>query len=156
MGKLECKICNREFDTEDSLNQHIKARHSVPESEKKNISAKTKKKYAILGIVIIAVLLFAYAFYARAQKPGSYDDFAKCLTEKGVVVYGNNFCQYTAKQMNFFGKSKEYLNYVKCIDNKDLCDSKNIRKTPTWEINGKFYPEVRTFKELSELSGCKV
>jgi len=71
-------------------------------------------------------------------------------------MYGNDFCQYTTKQLNLFGKSKKDLNYVKCIENKELCDSKGIKITPTWEINGSFYQQVQSFEKLSELSGCKI
>ena len=90
------------------------------------------------------------------KKPGSYDSFAKCLSEKGAVIYGNDFCQYTNKQLNYFGNSKKYLNYVKCIDNKELGDSKAIKVTPTWEINGQMYEQVQTFEKLSAVSGCEL
>ena len=90
------------------------------------------------------------------KKPGEYDRFAKCLTEKGTVIYGNDYCQYTNKQLNFFGKSAKYLNYVKCADNQKLCDDKNVKITPTWEINKEMYEQVQTFERLSSLSGCEI
>ena len=95
-------------------------------------------------------------FYVRSQKPGQYDEFAKCLTEKGAVIYGNDFCQYTAKELNWFGNSEKYLNYVKCVNNKELCDSKGVKITPTWEIEGKTYEGVQGIEKLAELSGCKI
>jgi len=72
------------------------------------------------------------------------------------VIYGNDFCQYTNRQLNFFGKSKKYLNYAKCTNNNELCDSKGVKITPTWEINGKLYEQVQSFETLSSLSGCKI
>ena len=154
MAEAICKICSKKFDTEESLSQHIEAKHMREDS--KSFDKKKIKKYFLMIIVITALVIFSYTFYLRSQKPGQYDDFTKCLTEKGAVVYGNDYCQYTAKQLNYFDKSKKYLNYVKCSEDKELCDSKGVKVTPTWEINGKMYEQVQNFEKLSELSGCKI
>ena len=58
--------------------------------------------------------------------------------------------------MGFFGKSKEYLNYIRCSENKELCDQKGIKITPTWEIEGKMYEQVQNFERLSAISGCEI
>src|SRR3989338_3901688 len=75
-------------------------------------------------------------------------------SEKKLINLKKYFCQYTIKQLNFFGKSKDYLNYVKCIDNPGVCEGKKVSITPTWEINGKMYEQVQTFEQLSAYSGC--
>ena len=149
MDNFRCSICNRNFNSEDSLNQHNEIKHN-PSGEIK----KSNKYFIAIGL-ILAIAIFSYAFYAKEQKPGIHDDFAKCLTEKGIVVYGNDFCPYTAKQMNMFGNSNKYLKYIKCADNEDLCDIEGIKITPTWDINGKKYSGGQTFDKLSELSGCE-
>ncbi len=153
--EFRCEACKRNFETKDSLNQHNLAKHS----EKGEVEQKKKinfKKYFIWGSIILIVVLIALSINAQSKKPGKYDDFAKCLTEKGAVIYGNDYCQYTNKQLGFFRKSQKYLNYVKCIDNKELCDSKGVEVTPTWEINGKTYPQVQTFEALAAYSGCEI
>lgn len=147
--EIECNTCNRKFGSEESLKQHNQAVHSSITKEKKNL-----KKHFLIVALVAAFVLLSYTVYVRAQRPGQYNDFAKCLTEKGAVIYGNDFCSYTAKQLNFFGKSKEYLDYVKCIDNQELCDSKGVRTTPTWEIDGKMHEQVQTFETLAALTGC--
>lgn len=113
------------------------------------------KKYLIIGSIAFILLVSGY-FAAASFGTGQYDDFAKCLTEKNAVVYGNDFCGYTQKQIGWFGKSKKYLNYVRCTDNKALCDSKGVKVTPTWEIEGNMYPEVQTFERLSSITGCEI
>ena len=150
MEEVICKLCNKNFKSGESLEQH---KNSVHINEKPSINLK---RYFLFGAVILAVLIFSYTIYERAQKPGSYDDFAKCLTSTGAVIYGNDFCSYTNQQLNSFGKSKKYLNYVKCLDNKELCDSKNVEITPTWEIDGGIVNGVQSFESLSGLSGCKI
>ena len=155
MANIACKFCSKDFGSEESMNQHIQAKHGGLGETKKS-GGKRAKNYFVVIALIAAIALFSYTFYARSQKTGDYDEFAKCLTGKAIVVYGNDFCQYTAKQLNWFGKSEKLLNYVKCIDNKELCDSKGVKITPTWEINGKIYEGVQSFEKLSELSGCSL
>ena len=150
MSEIRCKICNKEFGNENSLKQHVSAKHSST-SDKEKINWR---RYVVFGLIGMIILFFVMSVSSYVKKPGEYNEFAQCLTDKGVIVYGNDFCQYTAKQLNFFGKSKKYLNYVKCIENKELCDSKGVDTTPTWEINGKMYEQVQSLERLKELSGC--
>lgn len=156
MEEIMCKFCSKNFNSQESLAQHIKAKHDLSEEKRGQTNKNKIRKYGIVLILAAAIVIFAYTFYVGAQSPGRYDELAKCLTEKGVVVYGNDFCQYTAKQLNYFGKSKQYLNYVKCSENETLCNEKGVRVTPTWEIKGQTYPQVQTFERLSQLSGCKI
>ena len=144
-----CSHCQKDFDTEESLQQHVQAKHSQPVK-------KSYRKHIVGIVLLISVFLLGYSAYTFAQKPGNYDDFAKCLAEKGAVIYGNDACQYTNRQLNFFGNSKKYLNYVKCSESRELCDQKGVRSTPTWEIQGQTYPQVQTFERLATLSGCKL
>lgn len=148
----ECKICNRNFDSAEALNQHNQAKHQQSQGGKKI----NFRKYFIILLTIFILIFSIASVYSYMKRSGSYDSFAKCLTEKDVIVYGNDYCQYTIKQLNFFGNSKKYLNYVKCIDNKELCDSKDVKITPTWEINGKMYEQVQTFESLTAITGCKI
>jgi hypothetical protein len=126
-------------------------KHQTKEKRKINY-----RKYFILGMIGLIILFSILSISAYVKKPGKYDDFAKCLAEKGAVIYGNNECSYTIKQLNFFGKSKKYLNYSRCILDEELCDLKNVRVTPTWEINGEMYGQVQSLERLSELSGCEI
>ena len=152
MGEVECKICNKKFASEESLSQHSLAKHPLNKEKKKS----NFRMYFILLIIGLIIIFSSLSVYSYMNKPGQYDEFAKCLTEKSVVVYGNDCCQYTIRQLNFLGKSKKYLNYVKCIDNKELCDQKGVKITPTWEINGEMYEQVQSLDKLAVLSGCSL
>ena len=150
---FECNHCGKRFISEESLTQHSEVKHSreIKESGKINL-----KKYILIFMIGLIFIFSIMIIYSYSQRHGEYDNFAKCLTEKGAVIYGNDFCSYTGKQLNFFGKSEKYLNYVKCINNQDLCDSKGITLTPTWEINNSMYKSVQTFEKLSSLTGCEI
>lgn len=128
-------------DDELAKKQKLRDEQFKIHQEKK---AKTKRRIiGIIATLIIGTTIFGvYAFIA----PGSYDGFAKCLTEKGVVMYGEDWCQYTNAQKNMFGNSFKYVNYeVK----------RNLKLRPTWVIDGKSYETVQSFERLSELTGCK-
>lgn len=150
---FQCDICGRKFISRESLNQHTTAKHNnfVEKKKKPNL-----KKYAIFGLIGMIIAFSIATSISYSQKPGKFDDFASCLSDKGAIVYGNDFCSYTAKQLNYFGKSKRNLDYVKCIDEQELCDSKGIKITPTWEYDGKMYEGVQKFERLSLITGCEI
>jgi len=111
---------------------------------------KAKKIVTIVSVlVIIVAALIGYSVYANSASPGPYDNFAKCLTEKGAVMYGAiEWCEYTQEQAAMFGKSFKYVNYV------DHTKGPNIKITPTWIINGERYERVQGFDKLAALTGC--
>ena len=107
---------------------------------------KSRRKKKILGITIcVLIILGALVTYA-ALLPGKYDDFAMCLTEKGAVMQGENWCQYTQAQKAMFGKSFKYINYHVKTD---------LKLRPTWVIDEKTYEKVQSFQRLSALTGCE-
>jgi len=124
-------------------------------SARKGIS---KKVVIILAVAVIAILTLAYSrltgMFINATV--SYDNFAKCLTEKGVVVYGTKTCSHCQNQKKMFGDSFKYVNYVDCIDNSLQCTEKGIQFVPAWYIDGKLYTGEKTIEELKSLSGCEV
>lgn len=145
-----CDTCDRDFSSEESLNQHNSSKHPVQEKKGKT----SFKKYFIFIIISLILVLSTLTVYSSSKKPGELDDFATCLNEAGVVVYGNDFCSYTTTQLGFFGKSRHNLNYVKCADDEALCNEKNIRTTPTWEHDGEFYVGVQGIEKLASITGC--
>ena len=104
----------------------------------------------MIAVAIVILLIVAYSVYSFT-KPGPYDNFAKCLNEKGAVMYGAmDWCKYTQGQKAMFGKSFKYINY------HDFQDLPGIKKTPTWVINGAWHENVQPFDKLAALTGCKL
>ena len=82
---------------------------------------------------------------------------AKYFSEEGVKMYGAYWCPYCDKQKQIFESSFDLIEYIECDSkgqnpNLNLCNQKNITSFPTWEINGKLYPGMRTLKNLAVLS----
>ncbi|NQV08433.1 hypothetical protein HQ529_01120 [Candidatus Woesearchaeota archaeon] len=135
--------------------QRIQQQKRDNQREKQSEEAKAgkKKKIAIIStIVVVVLLIFVYFIYSSYTKPGILDDFSKCMTEKGVVMYGADWCQYTSSQKAMFGNSFKHLNYKDISEKGDL----NIKITPTWVIDGELYEKVRGFNELASLTGCEL
>ena len=87
-------------------------------------------------------------------------DFARCLARNRVTMYGASWCPKCRAQLDAFGSSAEFLNYVECSRNgtraqTDECKQAGIEAYPTWEfrdrsrIRGK-----QSFRSLAEKSGC--
>ncbi len=86
---------------------------------------------------------------------------AKHLTATGAKKYGAYWCPHCYEQKQLFGKEAfEAIDYIECAPEgknpqPDACQAAGIRSFPTWEIDGKLYPGVKTASELAELSGYK-
>ena len=113
--------------------------------------SKKTKYYAIAAVISVIILaIAAYSVYSFT-KSGPYDSFAKCLSEKGAVMYGAmDWCKYTQAQKAMFGKSFKYVNY------HEHTELPGIKKTPTWVINGAWQENVQSFDKLAALTGCKL
>ncbi|MGB8816098.1 MAG: hypothetical protein WCC74_02620 [Minisyncoccia bacterium] len=86
-----------------------------------------------------------------------YDDFAKCLTGKGILMYGAIWCENCKIQKNLFGSSFQYIKYVECPDNAKLCLEKGIEGYPTWIFaDGKKIEGRDTLEDLAKVSGCEL
>lgn len=75
---------------------------------------------------------------ASDTSENKYDLLAKCLTEKGVKMYGAFWCGHCQNQKKAFGSSFQYINYQECtIDGKQnsfaqVCQDAGIEGYPTW------------------------
>ena len=145
--KLE-KLRQGSQEAQKGYEQRLEQQKRFHEDNAKKSKAKYYAAGTIIGVIILAVI--SYSVYS-ASRPGPYDNFAKCLTEKGAVMYGAmGWCKFTQGQRAMFGKSFKYINY------HEFNELPGIKKTPTWVINGQWYDNVQSFDKLSALTGCKL
>jgi hypothetical protein len=83
--------------------------------------------------------------------------FNDCLAEKGIKIYGANWCGYTKALVENLG-GFELVNsvYVECTEDEELCAEKNIAGYPTILLDGEKISPARNFEGLSEATGCIV
>jgi thiol-disulfide isomerase/thioredoxin len=115
--------------------------------------------WLILGIIIIIGI---WQIIKYNSTPGKYDEFAKCLKERGAVFYGAFWCPHCQNQKTMFGKSAKFLPYVECStpdgrSQLQICKDKNIEGYPTWEFkDGSRKSGELSLSFLAEKTGCKL
>ncbi|WKZ25382.1 MAG: hypothetical protein QY322_03245 [bacterium] len=121
-------------------------------------------KNVIIIIISSAILIIGASvlLVKSGNTPGKYDDFAKCLNEKGAEFYGAFWCSHCRNQKNMFGKSVDFLNYIECSTpdgNSQLsqCTEKGIESYPTWIFaDGSRENGVIPLEKLAEKTECSL
>jgi len=116
------------------------------------------KKIVIIFTLLIAVLLGGGIFLTqKVQTPQitGLDDFAKCLAEKNVTMYGAAWCPHCQNEKKNFGASFQYVPYVECPQETQKCIDLKIEGYPTWIMqDGKRLVGEQGIQKLSQESGC--
>jgi hypothetical protein len=120
-----------------------------------------RAKLVAAAVVAIAVLAVAYyyltgGFGGTPAGPGKYDELARCLTDKGAVLYGLATCPHCIEQKELFGSSFQYVTYVECSQQQALCTAKGVQFVPAWEIDGAIEVGVKPLATLAQEAGCPV
>lgn len=119
-------------------------------------------RIALYGLLIVAVVGVAYYLFHRSQH--KYDAFARCLSDRGVKMYGAWWCPHCTEQKDKFGASFEYAPYVECgvkgnpKGQNPVCKDAGITHFPTWQFppTGERVERVYTLEELSDRTGCSL
>ena len=110
--------------------------------------------YSLVGLLVVAGIVW---LIVTPGKPGIYDDFAKCIKNKGVTFYGAFWCPHCQAQKARFGKSAQYLPYVECSNpdgqsQNQLCTDAGIKTYPTWQFSASTTDRVTGEIELADLA----
>ena len=105
------------------------------------------------------ILLLFLVLLIGCQDPENHDDLAKCLTEKGMVMYGSVTCGHCNTVKSSFGESFQYIDYIECGNNIpgsqiELCNERNIRYLPTFELGNETLTGSQKLMDLAIWSGC--
>ena len=123
----------------------------------KSYSPKLKISFYFLLVVFIFAFLI-FIFWDRGESnTASLDDFARCLSNKSVVMYGADWCAHCQNEKKAFGQSFQYINYVECPKDPQKCLAAGIDSYPTWIFPGdrKLVGE-QGLEKLSAESGCRL
>ncbi|MBS3072976.1 C2H2-type zinc finger protein [Candidatus Pacearchaeota archaeon] len=162
-NKFKCGKCEREFSSKEALDMHMNSKHyEAPSGIKKlsNVNKKKMRNWAVFIVIILVIVGVAYFLAFKPVTPGKYDDFAQCLTDNNVTMYGAWWCNHCQDQKDLFGDSWQYVNYIECSTpdgNAQLpvCTNAGIGGYPTWELsNGSRIDRVLTLKYLSQITNC--
>jgi hypothetical protein len=124
---------------------------------------KSMKSIKLWGVILMAACIVALAafssftsFVIRTENITipTAETLAQCMTEKGAVMYGTEWCGHCTNQKKAFGAAFEHISYVDCEKELDACQEKGILYTPAWEIDGELKYGEMSLRSLSGLTGC--
>lgn len=123
-------------------------------------SGQKWRRVAIFAVLAVAVICIAY--YVNYRSEHQHDAFARCLTQRGVKMYGAWWCPHCVEQKEMFGASFEYAPYTECgIKGKtqgqaQVCKDENVMHYPTWQFppTGERVERVFSLQDLSDRTGC--
>ena len=115
----------------------------------------------VIGVALVAVFGAVY-YLGYLRRAHRYDQFARCLSTKGVKMYGAYWCPHCAEQKEMFDKAFRYAPYVECGVNgstskmQPACSDAGIKHFPTWQFPpvGERVEGVIPLEDLSLRSGC--
>jgi hypothetical protein len=115
-------------------------------------------------IAAVAIAAFGIVYYVGYQKTSTHklDKFAKCLTDRGVKMYGAWWCPHCAEQKELFGDSFRYVPYIECgvagnrSAEQQVCKDAGIHHFPTWQFPpvGERVEQVIPLADLASRTGC--
>lgn len=111
----------------------------------------------IFPVVILGAIIFGSFFFRdrSSNEPAPLDTFAECLSEKGAVMYGADWCPHCQNEKKSFGRSFRFINYVECPDDPKRCLAMGIGGYPTWIFpDGRKLEGEQGTEKLSQESGC--
>jgi uncharacterized membrane protein len=115
--------------------------------------------------VPVALTVFLHLNYVGlVGKPPEPEDpalraLAVHVADYGATMYGAWWCSHCEDQKAMFGGAARRLPYIECATGPQgspqtrACNAAGISTYPTWEIDGRRYPEVLTPSRLAELTG---
>jgi len=115
----------------------------------------------IIAAVIVAALGVTY-YVGYRHRMHRYDNFARCLSQRNVKMYGAWWCPHCIEQKKWFGDSFEYAPYIECGVPGDttqvlqVCRDAGIKHFPTWQFppTGERVEGEMPLEDLSMRTGC--
>lgn len=115
------------------------------------------KSAAVVTVAVIIVAGFLIFINFEAPPDPALDAFAECLTSRGVVMYGADWCPHCQNEKKAFGQSFRFVQYVECPDNPQKCLEAGIKKYPTWVFSdGRRVEGELGLSRLASESGCSL
>lgn len=114
------------------------------------------KRFVVVTVILLAGLSFwLFSKGTPSISNPALDQFAQCLAQKNVTMYGAYWCPHCQAQKKLFGDSFKYIRYVECTEETKACEEKGIKGYPTWifEDGSRIEGEV-TFSQLSQKTSC--
>ena len=133
------------------------------QKEKLGVPTAASQKWRRIGIYALVIAVLAgMAYFLVNRTEHKHDAFARCLTDRGVKMYGAWWCPHCVEQKEKFGASFEYVPYVECgikgqtHGQSQVCKDAAVSHYPTWQFppTGERVERIFSLEELSDRTGC--
>ena len=134
------------------------------ERQQERLGIKTSNRnWRRIAVYVVAIAVAGgLAAYGVNRYRHQHNAFARCLTERGIKMYGAWWCPHCIEQKEKFGASVDQLPYIECGVKGDtrqktqVCKDAGISHYPTWQFPplGERVERVFTPEELSDRTGC--
>lgn len=118
------------------------------------MKTQLNKIFAIAALILLAGC-------GGPAAPGKYAEAAKCLSDKGVIMYGAYWCPHCSQQKKNFGDDFQFIRYQECDDSgvdgdHALCLKNGVTQYPTWQFpgQGNIVGEQQV-RDLAKLANCQ-
>lgn len=118
--------------------------------------------YGAAAVAVVGLFVLIGTRAVPSSGPSVNDDFAKCLTEKGVKFYGAWWCPHCKSQKELFDTAIQYVDYVECSPGPSRqmtqeCQDAGVKGYPTWIYeDGTQLSGEQTFEALGKPVDCAV
>ena len=115
--------------------------------------------FGVSGLIIVGLIAYAVT---RERMPSVYDEFAQCLTQNGVAMYGAWWCPHCQNQKKLFGTAFDFVKYIECSPGQSRtmtqeCVDAGIEGYPTWKLaDGTKLSGEQMLETLAEKSACSL
>jgi len=103
---------------------------------------------ALIAAAILLILVFWPHHVAGQQS------LARCLTDKGVTMYGADTCEACQNQKKILGEDFKNIKYVNCEFFYNECRKMNIATYPVWTFGERKLLGTQTRSALAAFAGC--
>ena len=123
----------------------------------------------VIFTFFIAILIFAFLILIWSQQNSKartsvLDPFAQCLRDKGVTMYGADWCPHCQNEKKVFGSSFRFIPYIECPKEPNKCLAAGIEGFPTWVFpaspaggpDGRKLEGEQGLERLAAASGCEL
>lgn len=107
-------------------------------------------------IIVVAIAIGSFVLLKSGDREASrLDEFAKCLADKGIAIYGADWCPHCQNEKKAFGDSFRLVPYIECPEDPKRCLAAGIAGFPTWIFSdGRKLEGEQGLEKLSRESGC--
>ena len=127
----------------------------------KNIVAFRNIAIAVIILSVVGIVALRISDSKRPIDDGAIATLAQCLSDKGVKMYGAEWCSHCQDQKKAFGDAWPLIDYVECgvpgdpRGQAEECEKDGVSTYPTWQFSlGHRETGKLSFVELAFNAGC--